>query len=288
MALRHSAFYTPYLMTFVGPFLNDEGLEADYKVATPQCTVNESLLNGSCHVSQSAIATCFSDLEMGKKNDLRHFAQINERDGFFIAAREKDNDFNWHKLKTKTVLVDHFFQPYAMLNYALSINNIEISELNVVNAGNVDQIEKAFRDGQGDYIHLQGPYPQQLEAEGLAYVVASVGDVIGPVAFSSLCAHKDWLQTDMAAAFLRAYRKSMRYVISAPAEELAAKEIKAGLFPSIDVKVLTKTIETYQRLGCWQSSINISTKAVDTLQKVFINNGDIKKPYEYNHLVHCS
>ena len=48
----------------------------------------------------------------------------------------------------------------------------------------------AFRSGAGDYVHLQGPAPQQLEADGVGHVVASVGEAIGPVAFSSLCARR--------------------------------------------------------------------------------------------------
>ncbi|MCK4707972.1 MAG: ABC transporter substrate-binding protein, partial [Gammaproteobacteria bacterium] len=152
MALRHSAFYSPYLMTFVDSFLKDEGLIGSYKVATPDCTVDESILNGSCHVAQSAVATRFSDLEAGKESDIVHFSQINERDGFFIAARERDNNFSWEKLKGKAVLVDHFFQPYAMFSYALMKKGMSLDDLNVIDAGDVDQIENAFRQGQGDYV----------------------------------------------------------------------------------------------------------------------------------------
>lgn len=275
MALRHSAFYSPYLMTFAGSFLKDEGLEASYKVATKDCTVDDSILDGSCHVAQSAVATRFADLEVGKKTNIVHFAQINERDGFYIAAREKDGSFSWDKLKGKKVLVDHFFQPYAMLNYALHKNDMTMSDFEIIDAGDVDQIEAAFRSGEGDYVHMQGPYPQQLEAEGLAYVVASVGEAVGPVAFSSLCAHKDWLKTDMASAFMSAYKKSMDYVIAAPAEEIAAKEKEAGLFPSIDKAVLAETIKAYQLLGCWQANTDISSQAIETLQQVFLHNGDI-------------
>lgn len=285
MALRHSAFYSPFLMSFVGDFLKEEGLEAEYKVATPQCTVNDSILNGQCHVAQSAPAVRFAELEQGVESPVVHFAQINQRDGFFIAARERDDHFNWAKLKNKKVLVDHFFQPYAMLNYALHKNNINIDDLNVIDAGSVDEIEQAFRDGEGDYVHMQGPYPQQLEKEGLGYVVASVGDAIGPVAFSSLCCHRDWLESDMAQAFVRAYQKSMDYVLAAPADEIASREIEAGLFPSIDVNVLASTIKAYQSVGTWQHDISISQKAVDTLQKVFLHNGDITQRYAYEQIV---
>jgi len=33
----------------------------------------------------------------------------------------------------------------------------------VINAGSVEEIDAAFRRGSGDYVHQQGPAPQQLE-----------------------------------------------------------------------------------------------------------------------------
>ncbi len=52
-------------------------------------------------------------------------------------------------------------------------------------------MDAAFRAGTGDYIHQQGPSPQQLEHDGVGHVVARVGDPIGPCAFSSLAATRE-------------------------------------------------------------------------------------------------
>ena len=119
MSLRHSAFYTPLLVCISGGFLNDEGLEPHYAVQTPQRTVVDSIRSGETHLAQSAVATSFAALEAGEKVDIVHFAQINERDGFFLAGREADGEFDWSKLVGREVLVDHFFQPLAMFRYAL-------------------------------------------------------------------------------------------------------------------------------------------------------------------------
>ncbi|MCW8855373.1 MAG: ABC transporter substrate-binding protein [Gammaproteobacteria bacterium] len=285
MALRHSAFYSPLLMAMAGGFLQDEGLTYHYSQATPDNTVVDNINKGSCHLAQSAVATSFSQLEAGEEIDIVHFAQINSRDGFFIAAREPDADFTWDKLIGKKVLVDHFFQPYAMLKYGLSKQGIDINDLDVIDAGDVGQMDQAFRDGLGDYVHQQGPAPQQLEHDGIGYLVASVGELVGPVAFSSLCASRDWLKTDMADAFLRAYKKSLNYVINAPADEIAAYEYEAGFFPAIDKEVLIETIRSYQQLGCWENDVSISRQAYDNLIDVFMYSGLIKKKYAYESVI---
>ena len=283
MAMRHSAFYSPLLMTISGGFLQDEGLEPHYEVATPDNPVPEGIRSGKVHLSQSAVATSFETLEKGGTCDIVHFAQINERDGFFIAGRKPEPDFHWENLLGKEVLVDHLFQPIAMFRYALHKQGVDENQIRIIDAGNVEAMDRAFRQGQGDYVHQQGPAPQQLEKDGIAHVVASVGDAVGPVAFSSLCASREWLQTDMALAFMRAYRAARQYVIEAPAREIAIKE--ADFFPGIDQDVLSNTIATYQKLGCWSPDPTISQKAYNNLLEVFLYSGLLSQRYPYDACV---
>jgi NitT/TauT family transport system substrate-binding protein len=285
MALRHSAFYSPLLMAMAGGFLKEEGLAHHYTLASPDNTVPDNLARGSCHVAQSAVATRFAELEKGIESDVVHFAQINNRDGFFLVAREQDAHFSWEKLIDKNVLVDHFFQPLAMFRYALFKQGIDANAVNFIDAGDVDAMDKAFREGEGDYIHQQGPAPQQLQKEGKGFVVASIGQAVGPVAFSSLCATGQWLDTDMANAFLRAYQKSMGYVITASAADIAQQEIEANFFPGIAPDVLTQTIKDYQALGCWEHDTHISTTSFDHLQDVFLHNQVIGQRYEYDEII---
>ena len=280
MALRHSAFYSPLLVCIAGGFLKKQGLEPHYEPQTPEKTVVDSIRNGSAHLAQSAVATSFAELEEESKPcDIVHFAQINERDGFFIAAREADAEFTWQKLAGKNVLVDHFFQPLAMYRYALHKEGVDEKKINIIDAGTVDEIDHAFRQGKGDYVHQQGPAPQQMEKEGIAHVVASVGEAVGPVAFSSLCATPEWLQTSMAQAFMQAYTEARAYTIAAPAAEIAEKE--AVFFPDIDRDVLTSTIATYQQLGCWTPHTEITHDAYENLLDVFLYSGLITKRHDY-------
>ena len=64
---------------------------------------------------------------------------------------------------------------------------------------------RRFAMVRADYVQQQGPFPQQLEADGVGHIVAQVGPKVGPCAFSSLAAKPEWLASDMAEAFIRAY-----------------------------------------------------------------------------------
>jgi NitT/TauT family transport system substrate-binding protein len=278
-ALRHSAFYSPLLATIAGGFLQEEGLAPVYRPATAGMSVEQALRSGEFHLSQSAVATSFATLERGEPCNVVHFAQINERDGFFITGREPETAFRWQNLAGKRVLVDHFFQPLAMLRYGLFRQGVDFDALEVIDAGDVAAIEQAFRDGVGDYVHLQGPAPQQLEHDGIGYPVAAVADAVGPVAFSSLCASREWLETNMAAAFMNAYRRGRQFVIDSPAEEVA--RLEQQFFPAISPQVLTETILAYQLLGCWTPETAISQASYERLLDVFLHSGAITRRHPY-------
>ncbi|MDJ0834639.1 MAG: ABC transporter substrate-binding protein, partial [Gammaproteobacteria bacterium] len=166
MALRHSAFYAPLLMTINGGYLQKQGLQPDYRVATPDDPIEQNLLAGTAHLAQSAPAVSFKALEAGQQLEIMHFAAINNRDGFYLTSRQPVEDFQWQDLERQQVLVDHLFQPHAMLRYAMHLNGADFDRIDIVDAGNVEQMDQAFRNGQGSFVHQQGPAPQQLEKDG--------------------------------------------------------------------------------------------------------------------------
>ncbi|MDA1237810.1 MAG: hypothetical protein O3A15_02545 [Proteobacteria bacterium] len=275
-----SAFYSPVISTMTGGFLEEEGLEYSWSVAKPGTSALEALEDGSAHVVQSALSQGFKPLNNKKEPECVHFAQVNEMDGFFLTGRNSEPEFKWENLTGAEVLVHHGEQPMAMFKYACHQANINIDDINIIDAGNASQMDVAFRDGKGMYIHQQGPAPQQLEADGIGYVVTKLGPLIGPCGFSSLAAKRDWLNTDMAAAFMRAYRKTRLYLNETPAYEIALAETK--LFPTTDIMVLADCIGTYQKLGCWTPHINITRPAYEATLDIFEYNNLIKTRHPYD------
>ena len=63
------------------------------------------------------------------------------------------------------VLVHHGGQPMTMFKYACYKGGVDINKIKIIDAGNGGEMDKAYRAGTGQYIHQQGPAPQQLEAD---------------------------------------------------------------------------------------------------------------------------
>jgi len=267
MASRHSVFYTPLLATFSGGFLQQEGLDATYSVVPSGHTVGEFIASGEADVVQSAVSYSWAVLETGGVPPAMNFAHINTRDGFFIAARAPDPSFNFRRLLDKRLMFVHGGQPQAMLRYALHKQGVELSSLKTMDAGTTELMMEAFRSAQGDYFHEQAPYPQQLAEEGLAHVVGSVGEAIGPVSFSTLAASPKWLAGPNAVKFMRAFRKARAWAHAGNPQHIAQR--LAHLFPAISEIALIKGVDAYQRLGCWAGDEEISAPMYDVALDVF-------------------
>ena len=277
-----SAFYSPLISTMTGGFLSEEGLEYDWSVAAAGVSALEALRTGEADVVQSTISQGFTSLNQGKEPGCVHFAQINGTDGFFITGRDADDGFNWHKLEGADVLVHHGGQPMTMFRYACHKAGIDIDKINIIDAGNGAEMDKAFRAGRGDYIHQQGPAPQQLQADGQGVVLAALGTPIGACAFSSLASTDAFLGTDKAAAFTRAFARAKAYLGETPAAEIAAAQ--KPLFPNIEEAVLADCIASYQKIGCWQGPIDITAQGYEAMLDIFAFDGKLKSRHAFDKI----
>lgn len=277
-----SAFYSPLISAMSGGFLKAEGLDPEWSVAPPGVSALNALSNGTAHIVQSALSQGFTSLNKGETPAAIHFAQINEMDGFFLTGRQPDPGFIWKKLEGAEVVMFKEGQPLAMFKYACHKAGIDFNKIKAIPYTGAADIDKAFRRGEGQYVQQQGPYPQQLQADGVGHVVAQVGKQIGPCGFSSIAATREWLASDMAKAFMRAYKKTRAYMNATPAAEIAKAE--KSYFPEIGEQVLADCIATYQKLGCWTPHVEITQAAYERTLDVYEYNGLLKQRWRYDQV----
>ncbi len=280
---RHSAFYSPLIACIAGDFLNSEGIEATYNIVKDGGNSAMEVASGKMHVAQAAVSASWGPLDKGEDLTFTHFAQINRFDGFFILGRENDNNFSWEKLNKSKFLYVHGGQPEAMLRYAAHKENFDLDQVKNIFSSGGDQMMRQWKNGEGDFFHEQGAFPQQLEYEGKGFILTSVGKSIGPVAFSSLVCRNNWLNTDEAAAFSKAYTASRKWVNTAKPEEIAY--VEKEYFPDMDVESISKAIDFYQKLGTWSGEIAIEKDLYEKALDVFEFSNLISKRHPYDEVV---
>src|SRR2546426_1919029 len=135
MVYRHSVFYSPLIAAIAAGFLEDEGLATVYFPKLPQRSPYEMFRNGELDILQAAVSTSWDPLSKGERDIPVHFAQINQRDGFFLVGRPGRGAFEWDHLEGARLLADHAQQPFAMLKYGLHLKNVDFKRVELINAG---------------------------------------------------------------------------------------------------------------------------------------------------------
>lgn len=279
---RFSAFYSPLISAVTGGFLQAEGLDPTVSVTGGGKTSIAGLVDGSVQVGQTAPLLGILAADRGEIPPAKHFAQVNELDGFFIAAKDASKPFKWKDLEGAKVIIDYAAQPLAMFKWGCFRHGVDFDKVIGVKVGTDDMVA-AFRAGEADYAQLQGPAPQMLEHEGTGKVVASFGVGMTSCAFSSLAATPAFLETDTARAFGRAYRKARDYINDADPVEIAKAEQR--FFPDVEPDVLAKTLAFYQKLGCWTRHVEITREAYDAVLDIFLKFDVIKTRPAYELVI---
>ena len=274
-----SAFYSPLIVVMAGGFLAEEGVDYDWSISPPGKSAVDALEDGSADLIQTAVIQGVNDLEKGKMPVAINFALVNALDGFFISAREPDTEFDWKQLEGAEVVMFGGGQPNYMFRYACHMAGIDYDSIKTITPGGPAEIDAAFRAGRGQYVQQQGPYPQQLAAEGLGQVVAQVGPQIGPCAFSTLAATREWLERDEARAFMRAYRKARLYLHETAAGEVAT--LLTPFFEDIEHGALETCIAAYQQLGTWCVDPEITDAAYQVTLDVFEHAGVLSRRHDF-------
>lgn len=276
MASRHSAFYSPLLYCI--KLMRDGGQDVLYSVlgSGPAQRSYALIRDGEIDIMQSAVSSNWNQRERGVEPLPVHFAQINTRDGFFLAGREADAGFQWPQLEGRTLLADHGLQPLVMLKYAAQHNGVDWKKIKVIDKGTPEKMEMAFRGGTGDYIHSQLPI-------GAGEIVVSVGASMPAVAFSSLCCSRAFQKTEAYRSFLKSYEKAREWIRTASPEEIAAAE--STFFPSAAPEHLAAAVARYQTLGCWEGGIEIPRDLYEQALNVFQAAGAVSWRHQYDEVV---
>src|SRR2546428_2182531 len=132
MVYRHSVFYSPLIATIGMGFLKQEGLDATYFQKPQDRNQYDMFRRGEIEIMQAAVSTSWDPLSKGVRDIPVHFAQINQRDGFFITGRPDQPSFQWTHLQGARLWADHGQQPLAMLKYALHLKGIDMNRIHVI------------------------------------------------------------------------------------------------------------------------------------------------------------
>ena len=223
----------------------------------------------------------------GKEDFPQVFAQMTQRDGSFLVAREPDPGFTWEKLRGKHVLPGRKGGvPYMALEYVIRQNGLDpAKDLTMDNSIQFSLMTGAFTGGTGDYVTIFEPTASMLEAEGKGYIVASVGEAAGEIPYTAYFAKKSYLQknSDLIRRFTRAIYKGEQWVAEHSAAEVA--QAIAPAFPDTGEELLAVVVQRYKDIDAWCTTPAMSEESFNLLQEVMTQAGELAQQAPHSEVV---
>lgn len=288
--VAHSIFYAPMYVAIENGYFEEEGIELTLNTGFGADKTMTALLTGEADIGFMGPEATVYTYQGGMEDYAVNFAQLTQRAGNFVVARQADDAFDWSKLKGKTVLGGRAGgMPEMVFEYVLKKNNIDpVADLTIDQSIDFGATAAAFSGGQGDYTIEFEPHATALEQKGDGVVVASVGEDSGYVPYTAFCARKSFIEKnpDTLLSFTKALQKGMDYVAGHTPLEIA--QIIKPQFAETDIETITTIIERYYEQDTWKTNLIFEEDAFILLQDILEDAGQITERAAYEDLVNPS
>lgn len=284
--VTHSIFYAPQYLAHSLGYFEEEGLDVEFILTSGANNVTAAVLSDDVQIGFCGSEATIYVYNQGEKDYLVNFAGLTKKDGSFLVAREKDDNFKIEKLKGKHIIAGRKGgMPAMTLEWALNQNGVKTSEVNFDTSIDFASTTGAFIGGTGDYVSVFEPTALQLEKQGAGYVVASVGELGGTVPYTTYNAKKSYIEKnpDVIEGYTKAINKALEYTHTHTAKEVAEKI--TDYFPDTSLNDLTEIVQRYMDIDAWFKTTEISEEDFTHVQKIVKNAGELNKNAPFDKLV---
>ena len=288
--VTRSVFYAPQYVAISEGFFAKHGIDIDLTTGQGADAVMTAVLANQCDIGFAGPEASIYVYNEGKEDYTEVFAQLTKKDGSFLVAKTKTDNFSWQDLKGKTVIPGRKGGvPYMTLEYVLKKNGIDPKkDLTLDDSIKFDLMAGAFASGNADYVTLFEPTASLTQSQNKGYIVASVGKEAGEIPYTAYFAKKSYIKNNenIIQNFTDAIYEGQKWVKSHSANEIA-KSIQS-FFPSTDIDQLTAAIKSYQDIDAWSDTPILKEEAFNRLQEVMTMAGELKNTVPYDKIINNS
>ena len=285
--VAHSIFYAPLYVAIEEGYFEEEGIDLELVTGFGADKTMTALLSGEADIGFMGPETTVYTANEGANDKVVNFAQLTQRAGNFVVAREDMPDFSWNDLKGKTVLGGRAGgMPEMVFEYVLKENGIDPStDLTIDQSIDFGSTAAAFSGGSGDFSVEFEPGATNLEKEGAGFVVASVGVDSGYVPYTAFSAKESYLQKhpELIQSFTNALQKGMDYVNQHSSEDIA--DVISPQFKDTDKNTISTIVERYKSQDTWKNNLVFSEESYNLLLDILEEAGVITDRPAYKELV---
>ena len=285
--VAHSIFYAPMYVAIEEGYFAENGIDLELVTGFGADKTMTAVLTGEADIGFMGCESSIYTYVGGTTDYVVNFAQLTQRAGNFLVAREPIENFDWNMLKGKNVLGGRAGgMPEMVFEFILQKNHIDPkTDLTIDQSIDFGSTAAAFSGGNADFTVEFEPHATLLEAKGDGYVVASLGEDSGYVPYTSFSAKKSYLEAhpDRIQAFTDALQKGMDYVNTHSSAEIA--KVIAPQFAETDIDTLTKIVDRYHAQDTWKQDLVFAEESFELLENILMDAKVLEKKVPYADLV---
>ena len=285
--VAHSIFYAPMYVAIEEGYFEEEGIHLTLVTGFGADKTMTAVISESADIGFMGSEASIYAYNEGATDYVVNFAQLTQRAGNFLVAREEIPDFHWTDLKDKKVLGGRKGgMPEMVFEYILKQNGIDPSKDLIIDQSiDFGSTGAAFAEGNGNFTVEFEPGATNLEKEGKGYVVASLGTDSGYVPYTAFSAKKSYIEKnpDIIQGFTNALQKGMDYVRRHTPEEIAL--VIEPQFKETDLSTIETIIKRYYEQDTWKDNLIFEEKSFELLQDILESAGELTDRASYENLV---
>ncbi|MBF8984475.1 ABC transporter substrate-binding protein [Lutibacter sp. B2] len=285
--VTHSVFYAPQYVAITQGFFEEEGLSVDLINGQGADKTMTALLSDQVDIGFMGPEASVYVYNQGKDDYAVNFAQLTQRDGSFLVAREPMPNFKFEDVIGKTIIGGRKGgMPEMTLEYVLKSNKVVPGkDVNVRTDLQFAVMAGAFKGGEGDFVTLFEPVASLFEKEKAGYIVASIGEAGGYIPYTCYSSKKSFIEKnpETIQKFTNALYKGLQWVEAHSPEEIA--NAIAPQFPDADLKVLTNVAKRYKDQDTWKPDLVLTKEGLNHMMDIVELAGELDQRAPYDKIV---
>ncbi len=285
--VTRSVFYSPQYVAIALGYFKDKGIDIELTTGQGADKVMTAVISGQSDIGFAGPEASIYIYNQGRSDYAQVFAQLTKRDGSFLVSKTKTDNFSWDDLRGKVVIPGRKGGvPYMTLEYVLKQKGINPStDLTLDDSISFDLMAGAFAGGNAEYVTLFEPTASMTEAQGVGYIVASVGEEAGEIPYTAYFASKSYIEKneDLIQNFTDAIYKGQKWTKEHTAREIA--ELIQGFFPDTDLDMLESSIQRYKDIDAWNETPVLTEESFNKLQDVMEEAGELEQRADYSKVI---
>ncbi|MCB2296984.1 ABC transporter substrate-binding protein [Clostridium tagluense] len=248
-----SIFYAPMYAAISEGLFKEEGIEIDLSTGQGADKTMQQVLSNAVDIGFCGPEQVIYIYNQKRADYPVIFAQLTQKDGAFLVARNAETDFNWESLKGKTLIGGRpGGVPEMALEYVLKNHGIKPDEdIKLITNLAFTATAGAFKGGTGDYVTLFEPNASMMSKDNSGHIVASIGDSAGTIPYTCFFATKSYIEKNpvIIEKVTRAIYKGQKWV-STHSDAEVCSSIKS-FFPGADETALVESIKNYRKTNAF-------------------------------------